>query len=52
MILLPKAKDINIGVDALKAQLAAKDAEIASLKAELAEVPEVAAILDEIKAKL
>ena len=52
MSLLDKAKKVDAGVDALKAQLAAKDAVIADLQAQLAEVPQVADVLDQALAKL
>lgn len=59
MSLLNKANDVNAAadkakgqIDALKAQVASLTAENNDLKAQLAEVPAVADVLDQVLAKL
>lgn len=59
MSLFSKATDLKASADgvkgqveALKAQLAAKDAVISDLQSQLAEVPQVEALLVETKAEL
>lgn len=52
MSLFDKAKKVDAGVDALKAQLAAKDVQIADLQAQLADVGPANDVLDQVLVKL